>query len=81
MDIRSVDLNLLVVLDTLMRTKNVSRAAEELHMSQPAVSAALGRLRKIFVDPLFVRGSHGMQPTARALQLGVSLHAVSIDQA
>ena len=76
MDIRSVDLNLLVMLDALMRTNSVSRAAEELGMSQPAVSAALGRLRKTFGDPLFVRSSHGMQPTARALQLAAPLRAV-----
>ena len=51
-------------------------------MSQPAVSAALGRLRKVFGDPLFVRGSHSMQPTARALQLGAfTARSARFDQA
>jgi len=76
MDIRSVDLNLLVVLDALLRTRNVSRTAEQLRMSQPAVSAALARLRRMLGDPLFIRSSHGMQATPRALQLGPGLHTV-----
>jgi DNA-binding transcriptional LysR family regulator len=50
-------------------TRNVSRAAERLGVSQPRVSTALGRLREYFNDPLFVRTSRGMEPTPRALAL------------
>ncbi|MFD7887951.1 LysR family transcriptional regulator, partial [Streptomyces albidoflavus] len=68
-DLRGYDLNLLVVLAVLLRERNVTRTAEQLHMSQAAVSAALGRLRKLFGDPLFVRAPGGMAPTARARSL------------
>lgn len=80
MDIRSVDLNLLVVLDALLRTSSVSRTGDELHMSQPAVSAALARLRKSFGDPLFVRSSHAMQPT-RASACAFAARRARLDQA
>ncbi|WP_062207220.1 LysR family transcriptional regulator [Streptomyces sp. NBRC 109706] len=70
-DLRGYDLNLLVVFAVLMRERNVTRTAEQLHMSQAAVSAALGRLRKLFDDPLFVRAPGGMTPTARARRLQV----------
>ncbi|MDT0269923.1 LysR family transcriptional regulator [Streptomyces sp. DSM 44915] len=68
-ELRGYDLNLLVVFATLMRERNVTRTAEQLHMSQAAVSAALGRLRKLFDDPLFTRAPGGMAPTARAHRL------------
>jgi len=64
-----LDLNLLPVFDALIRVKNVSRAAEELDMSQSAVSHALKRLRTFFGDPLFLKTGSGMQPTPRALEL------------
>ncbi|QOL48159.1 LysR family transcriptional regulator [Massilia litorea] len=64
-----LDLNLLPVFDTLIRVRNVSRAAEELDMSQSAVSHALKRLRSFFGDPLFLKTGSGMQPTPRALEL------------
>lgn len=64
-----LDLNLLPVLDALIRVRNVSRAAEELNMSQSAVSHALRRLRLFFGDPLFLKTGSGMQPTPRALEL------------
>jgi DNA-binding transcriptional LysR family regulator len=76
MNIRDVDLNLLVVLDTMLRTQHVSRAAEALGMSQPALSAALNRLRALFGDPLFVRSSRGMQPTPRARQVAQPLRSI-----
>jgi DNA-binding transcriptional LysR family regulator len=76
MDISSVDLNLLVVFDMLLRKRNVTRAAEALGVSQPAVSYALNRLRRTFSDPLFVRVSHGLQPTPRAASLAEPLHGV-----
>ena len=69
MNISRVDLNLLVYLDVLLRECNVTRAAEELGISQPAMSNGLRRLRDLFGDPLLVRTSDGMTPTERALEL------------
>lgn len=63
------DLNLLRVLDALLREQNVSRAADRLALSQPAVSNALSRLRELFGDPLLVRIGRRMQPTLKALAL------------
>lgn len=65
-DFWGVDLNLLVVLLVLTRERNVTRAAEALSLGQPAVSAALRRLRTLTDDPLFVRTGRGMVPTPRA---------------
>lgn len=69
MDIRSVDLNLLPVLDALLRHRSATLAARELDMSQSALSTALGRLRSLLGDELFVRTGRGLQPTARASAL------------
>ncbi|MBK5104481.1 MAG: LysR family transcriptional regulator [Burkholderiales bacterium] len=69
MDIRNVDLNLLVALDALLAERSVSRAAVRLHLSQPAASALLARLRELFGDPLLLRSARGMLPTPRALEL------------
>ncbi|MBE0627615.1 MAG: LysR family transcriptional regulator [Burkholderiales bacterium] len=69
MDIRKIDLNLLVALDALLAERNVSRAAVRLHLSQPAASALLARLRELFGDPLLLRSARGMLPTPRALEL------------
>lgn len=69
MNLSTFDLNLLRVLDALLREQNVSRAAERLALSQPAVSNALGRLRELLGDPLLVRVGRRMQPTSRALAL------------
>ncbi len=69
MNIRDLDLNLLVFLDALLKEGNVSRAAEQLGMTQPALSNGLTRLRKQLDDPLFVRTSRGMVPTEKALSL------------
>lgn len=63
------DLNLLIVFEALMEERSVSRAADRLALSQPATSNALGRLRALLGDPLFVRTPGGMEPTVRALQL------------
>ena len=76
MDIRSVDLNLLVILDALLHQQSVSRAAAQLNMSQSAVSFALAKLRKLFADPLLVRAARQMQLTPRAMQLTEPLHGV-----
>jgi DNA-binding transcriptional LysR family regulator len=76
MNIRNFDLNLLLVLDALMDERNVTRAAERLRLSQPAVSAALNRLRESFGDPLFVRMQRGILPTPRAVELARAAKAV-----
>jgi DNA-binding transcriptional LysR family regulator len=76
MDIRSVDLNLLVVFDAMMAHKSVTRAGEALKLSQPAMSAAVARLRGIFDDPLFVRAGPEMRPTPRAVELSAPVQRV-----
>jgi DNA-binding transcriptional LysR family regulator len=78
-NLRTVDLNLLVVFDALMAERNVTRAAERNGLSQPAVSKALNRLRHMFDDPLFVRHDRSMEPTARALELAGPIHGALID--
>ncbi|QXI26128.1 LysR family transcriptional regulator [Pseudomonas vanderleydeniana] len=69
MNISTFDLNLLRVLDMLLREQNVSRAAERLALTQPTVSNALARLRDLLGDPLLVRVGRHMRPTPRALAL------------
>lgn len=69
MSLRSVDLNLLVALDALLTEQHVTRAADRIGLSQPAMSNALGRLRGMFGDELLVRTSTGMQATPRAIEL------------
>ena len=64
-----LDLNLLTVFDMLMQERNVTRAAERLHLSQSTVSHALGRLRQALDDPLFVMSRREMMPTERAKAL------------
>jgi len=66
MDIQKVDLNLLLTFDAMRLHRNVTRAGEALDLSQPAMSAALSRLRALFDDQLFVRSGSVMQPTAKA---------------
>src|SRR3546814_19879452 len=68
-DLRRVDLNLLIVFETLMHERSVTRAAEKLFLGQPAISAALARLRTLFDDPLFIRTGRSMEQTARALEI------------
>jgi LysR family transcriptional activator of mexEF-oprN operon len=68
-DLRRVDLNLLVIFETLMFEKNLTRAGEKLFLGQPAVSAALARLRDLFDDPLLVRNRRTLEPTHRALAI------------
>ena len=75
-DLERIDLNLLIALQVLLEEKNVSRAAERLHITQPAMSKTLTRLRDVFDDPLFTRSSHGMRPTPRALDLVANLEQV-----
>jgi DNA-binding transcriptional LysR family regulator len=70
MHVSDLDLNLLRVFDAMMRTLNVTQAAQQLGLTQPATSHALQRLRKALGDPLFVRTSKGMQPTPFAVGIG-----------
>jgi len=68
-DLSRIDLNLLTVFAALMQERHVSRAAQRLHVGQPAVSHALARLRALCGDALFVRQGRSMEPTPRALAL------------
>jgi DNA-binding transcriptional LysR family regulator len=81
--VNRIDLNLLVYLDALLRERNVTQAANQLNLSQPAMSNGLRRLRELFNDPLLVRTSEGMTPTERALELEPVVREVlsKIDQA
>lgn len=75
-DLKSVDFNLLKALDALLDERNVTRAAERLGVTQPAMSGMLTRLRESFGDPLFVRTQRGVVPTQRALDLARPLKQV-----
>lgn len=79
MNISRIDLNLLVFLDVLLREKNVTKAAGHLGITQPAMSNGLKRLRDLFDDPLLVRTSEGMTPTARAEELQPLLRTILSD--
>ncbi|MCK9817108.1 LysR family transcriptional regulator [Pseudomonas sp. MAFF 302046] len=78
-DIRHLDFNLLKTLDALLDERSVTRAAERLSLTQPAVSGMLTRLRESFGDPLFVRAQRGMVPTLRAEQLAVPVKQLLSD--
>lgn len=69
MDLHGIDLNLLVAFDALMAERSVTRAGARIGRTQPAMSAALSRLRALLQDELFVRTPKGLQPTPRALDL------------
>lgn len=66
MQLDRIDLNLFVVLDAIFSEGGITRASEKLHLTQPAVSHALNRLRRLFDDPLFVREGRGLVPTPLA---------------
>ncbi|YCI12498.1 LysR family transcriptional regulator [Pseudomonas sp. Z2-11] len=68
-DLRRADINLLVVFETMMHERNVTRVSEKLFLGQPTVSAALARLRLMFDDPLFIRAGRVMEPTSRAQEI------------
>lgn len=80
MNLRAVDLNLLVVLDALIEERSVRRAGDRVGLSQSATSHALDRLRKLTGDELLVRTRSGMEPTPRALGLAgplrLALHGI-----
>jgi len=73
MELHELDLNLLVVFNQLLIDRRVSKAADTLGVSQPAVSNSLAKLRKLFGDELFLRTPMGMQPTPYADQLAESV--------
>lgn len=73
MDLQGIDLNLLVAFDALMAERSVTRAGTRIGRTQPAMSAALARLRALLRDDLFVRSPDGLQPTPRALDLAEPL--------
>ena len=73
MELKDIDLNLLVLMQQMFKARSVSRVAEQLGLSQPAVSNALARLRKLLGDPLFVRTPAGMLPTPLAQQFAAPL--------
>ena len=75
-DLAKIDLNLLISLQVLIQEQSVSRAAERLYITQPAMSKTLSRLRELFDDPLFTRSSHGMRPTPRTQELARQLDGV-----
>ena len=75
-DIRTLDLNLLKTLDALLDECSVTRAAQRLALTQPAVSGMLTRLRECFNDPLFIRNRHGITPTLRALELATPVKQI-----
>ncbi|MDF1790747.1 MAG: LysR family transcriptional regulator [Thalassobaculaceae bacterium] len=76
MNLRQLDLNLLVALDALLKARHVTRAGRMLGIGQPAMSAALQRLRAVFDDDLLVKQGREMVPTARALELEPELRRV-----
>jgi DNA-binding transcriptional LysR family regulator len=69
MDVFELDLNLLRVFHAIAEEGSLTLAGNRLDLSQPAVSYALGRLRNLFNDPLFVRSGNAMRPTSTALEL------------
>ncbi|HYG87676.1 MAG TPA: LysR family transcriptional regulator [Azospirillum sp.] len=75
-NLAGIDLNLLVALDALLTERSVTRAADRVGLSQPAMSRALSRLRALFGDRLLVRTSAGLAPTPRAEALALRLRAV-----
>ncbi|WP_026621055.1 DNA-binding transcriptional LysR family regulator (plasmid) [Ensifer sp. WSM1721] len=75
-DLRRIDLNLLVALEVLLDEKNVTRAAHRLGMSQPAASRALGRLRAVFSDALLVDGPGGYVLSSRAEEVRPLLRSI-----
>src|SRR5215472_9901334 len=69
MNLSAVDLNLFAVLHAVLEERSATRAAERLHVTQSAVSNAIGRLRAVLGDPLVVRSGRGLTPTPRAEEL------------
>ncbi|WP_341529218.1 LysR family transcriptional regulator [Nostoc sp. UHCC 0302] len=74
-DLSAIDLNLLVAFEALFEERSVTAAATRLYLGQPAMSAALARLRILFQDELFIRIGRQMQPTAKALEVAQGIKA------
>ncbi|HEY9642788.1 MAG TPA: LysR family transcriptional regulator [Coleofasciculaceae cyanobacterium] len=74
-NLAAIDLNLLVAFEALFEERSVTAAAQRLHLGQPAMSAALGRLRTLFEDKLFIRIGREMQPTSKALEIAPGILA------
>lgn len=72
-DLSNIDLNLLVAFEALFEERSVTAAAQRLHLGQPAMSAALGRLRTLFADELLIRIGKEMRPTSKALEIAPGL--------
>lgn len=79
MNINKIDLNLLIYFDVLLREKNVTRAANQLNITQPAMSNGLKRLRNLFNDPILVRTSNGMAPTERSQTLAPVIRKILLE--
>src|SRR5688572_4989339 len=79
MKLSSLDLNLLLVLHTVLEEKSVAKAAASLHVTSSAVSNALGRLRGLLGDPLLVRHGRGLVPTRRATELAPRIRAAVME--
>ncbi len=75
MNLRKIDLNLLVAFDAIISERSITRAAQKVGISQSAMSYALARLRETFKDDLVRRTSRGMEPTARAVKISKSVQA------
>lgn len=75
MNLAELDLNLLVAFEAMLEERSVTKAARRVGMGQPSMSEALGRLRALFRDELFVRASGAMQPTPKALRIAPGVQA------
>lgn len=75
-DVRKLDLPILMMFESLLRTRSTVQTAQEVGVTQSAISHALAKLRQIFADPLFVRGQDGLDATERALALAPLIHEV-----
>ena len=76
MNLSNIDLNLLTIFEAILKERNLTRAGKRVGLSQPATSNALGRLRTIFNDPLFIRTSQGMQPTPLSEELTAPINKI-----
>src|ERR1700737_2445215 len=79
MQLKTFDLNLLVVFEAVLRERSVTKAGEKLGLSRPAMSHALNRLRWMLKDQLFVRTPEGMMPTPRAEHLAEPISRALLD--
>lgn len=77
--ITKIDFNLLKSLQALLEEQHVGRAANKMNVTQSAMSHTLSRLREAFNDRLFIRHAKGLEPTARALELGQKLNFILVD--